>query len=133
MANTSLPNLTERTATANTDLIHVNSGGTDYKETKANFLSDVNSSISALNNSLTKYYDTGAYPDITIGSNHEASFDKPSAVVGKQIVAINILSWSSATGAFFIAGMYDAQTKFFVGGDAGVVIKGLNLRVWYKD
>lgn len=53
MANTSLPNLTERTATANSDLIHVNSGGTDYKETKANFLSDVNSSISALNNSLT--------------------------------------------------------------------------------
>ena len=53
MANTSLPSLTERTATANSDLIHVNSGGTDYKETKANFLSDVNSSIYALNNSLT--------------------------------------------------------------------------------
>ena len=53
MANTSLPNLTERTTTANSDLIHVNSGGTDYKETKANFLSDVNSSITSLNNSLT--------------------------------------------------------------------------------
>ena len=53
MANTSLPNLTERTATASSDLIHVNSGGTDYKETKANFLSDVNSSITSLNNSLT--------------------------------------------------------------------------------
>lgn len=53
MANTSLPNLTERTATANSDLIHVNSGGTDYKETKANFLSDVNASINSLNNSLT--------------------------------------------------------------------------------
>lgn len=52
MANTSLPNLTERTATASSDLIHVNSGGTDYKETKANFLSDVNSSITSLNNSL---------------------------------------------------------------------------------
>lgn len=52
MANTSLPALTERTATANSDLIHVNSGGTDYKETKANFLSDVNASINSLNNSL---------------------------------------------------------------------------------
>lgn len=62
MANTSLPNLTERTATANSDLIHVNSGGTDYKETKGNFLSDVNSSISALNNSLTNwnYYQIGS-------------------------------------------------------------------------
>ena len=95
--------------------------------------SDVPDKVISESNSLTKYYDTGAYPDITIGSNHEASFDKPSAVVGKQIVAINILSWSSTTGAFFIASMYDAQTKFFVGGDAGVVIKGLNLRVWYKD
>ena len=54
MANTSLPNLTERTATASSDLIHVNSGGTDYKETKANFLSDVNSSITSLNNSLAR-------------------------------------------------------------------------------
>lgn len=38
MANKSLTDLTARTATADTDLIHVNSGGTDYKETKANFL-----------------------------------------------------------------------------------------------
>ena len=59
MANTSLPNLTERTATANSDLIHVNSGGTDYKETKGNFLSDVNSSISALNNSLANKLNNG--------------------------------------------------------------------------
>lgn len=74
MANTSLPNLTERTATANSDLIHVNSGGTDYKETKANFLSDVNSSITSLNNSLATKTGTyknapdfsGAYPSVTI-------------------------------------------------------------------
>lgn len=33
-----LPDIPERTATAGTDLIHVNSGGSDYKQTKANFL-----------------------------------------------------------------------------------------------
>ena len=38
MPNQSLVDLTERTATADTDLIHVNSGGTDYKQTKINFL-----------------------------------------------------------------------------------------------
>lgn len=38
MAKKSLTDLTERTATATTDLIHVNSGGTDYKETKINIL-----------------------------------------------------------------------------------------------
>lgn len=34
----SLLDLTARTATADSDLIHVNSGGTDYKETKQDFL-----------------------------------------------------------------------------------------------
>lgn len=38
MPNQSLVDLTERTATADTDLVHVNSGGSDYKQTKANFL-----------------------------------------------------------------------------------------------
>lgn len=38
MANKSLTDLTARTATADSDLIHVNSGGTDYKETKSDFL-----------------------------------------------------------------------------------------------
>lgn len=33
-----LTDLTARTATADSDLIHVNSGGVDYKETKADFL-----------------------------------------------------------------------------------------------
>ena len=38
MPNQSLVDLTERTATAGSDLIHVNSGGSDYKQTKENFL-----------------------------------------------------------------------------------------------
>lgn len=52
MANKNLTDLTARTATADSDLIHVNSGGTDYKETKANFLSNITSSISSINSSL---------------------------------------------------------------------------------
>lgn len=54
MANKNLTDLTARTATADSDLIHVNSGGTDYKETKANFLSNITSSISSINSSLAK-------------------------------------------------------------------------------
>ena len=38
MANKNLTDLTARTATADSDLIHVNSGGVDYKESKADFL-----------------------------------------------------------------------------------------------
>ena len=33
--------LTARTATADSDILHVNSGGTDYKQTKANFTKDI--------------------------------------------------------------------------------------------
>lgn len=221
MANKSLTDLTARTATADSDLLHINSGGTDYKETKQNFLQgslfhDFNytqditvqadallpfgtyigrissyghqsetgvpdndsyyvyvertsysniyvritsvgqggttyykiksvqgwasswtkeptrSEITSLNNSLPKSYDTGILSDITIASNREASIDKPSALIGKEIISINILSWSSASGVFFIAGMYDASPRFFIGGDPGTVIRGLNLRIWYK-
>lgn len=38
MANKSLTDLVARTATALTDLLHINSGGTDYKQTKHDFL-----------------------------------------------------------------------------------------------
>lgn len=38
MANKSLTDLVARTATALTDLLHINSGGTDYKQTKQDFL-----------------------------------------------------------------------------------------------
>ena len=41
MANKSLTDLTARTATADSDLLHINSGGTDYKETKADFADDL--------------------------------------------------------------------------------------------
>lgn len=90
MANTSLPNLTERTATANSDLIHVNSGGTDYKETKANFLSDVNSSISALNNSLTNSLKLGDWT---------ANLTLPYTPTSDGFISV-WLNPSSASGAY---------------------------------
>lgn len=53
MPNQNLTDLTARTTTADTDLIHVNSGGTDYKETKANFLSDIKTTLTSVNNTVT--------------------------------------------------------------------------------
>ena len=38
MANKSLTDLTARTSTEDTDLIHVNASGTDYKQTKSDFM-----------------------------------------------------------------------------------------------
>lgn len=129
-----LYNLTAVTTVNDSDLLHVNQGSvsSDKKVTKQNLLKEVNSSITSINNSLPKSYDTGILSDITIASNREASIDKPSSLIGKEIISINILSWSSASGVFFIAGMYDASPQFFIGGDPGTVIRGLNLRIWYK-
>lgn len=47
-----LPALDERTATARSDLMLINSGGADFKETKENFLADVYSSIDTVNGNL---------------------------------------------------------------------------------
>ena len=52
MANQSLTDLTARTSTADTDLIHVNSGGTDYKQAKSDFTKDIVTKITFNNTSL---------------------------------------------------------------------------------
>lgn len=53
-----LYNLTEVSTVNNSDLLHVNQGSvsSDKKVTKANLLKEVNSSITSLNNSLTKCF-----------------------------------------------------------------------------
>ena len=51
MPNQSLVDLTQRTATADTDLIHVNSGGSDYKQAKSNFTADLATNVSFNNTS----------------------------------------------------------------------------------
>lgn len=222
MPNQSLVDLTERTATADTDLVHVNSGGTDYKQTKANFLQGdlyhvfdntsllttqidalpnmgtffgrissygaqavtgvpVNSNgdvfvqkfngnyivvdfrlignsdatyrkcknggtwesswtqlpsrseITSLNNSVVKYYDAPAVASVTIGSGGYTELSRPSAVVGKHILAISVLNWSAASGAFNAAILRDTGTRYMVYGTPGVTITNLELRWVYQD
>lgn len=61
-----LYNLTAVTTVNDSDLLHVNQGSvsSDKKVTKQNLLKEVNSSITSLNNSLTK-----SYGDVTKASN----------------------------------------------------------------
>lgn len=106
MANTSLPNLTERTATASSDLIHVNSGGTDYKETKANFLSDVNSSITSLNSSLTNSFLIGSKTDIV---SSIANF----RIGGSTSEILVLAAWINNINAFCIP-FTDANGNWYV-------------------
>lgn len=143
MANTSLPNLTERTATANTDLIHVNSGGTDYKETKANFLSDVNSSISALNNSLANIRTNGQFlgymdkytTNISISSDNSYArigdvYDDFGVPSGAYITNFSIRGWSGASGTLMLMAGSDGKTIYVMSNKAGT-IGSITVRVWY--
>lgn len=119
MANTSLPNLTERTATANSDLIHVNSGGTDYKETKGNFLSDINSSISALNNSLTKSSGTFSANNGTVSSDKLYKFNDLVVFQFTFVASSNIPSGSSGQGFVTLPSGYRPEVGIGISGQLG--------------
>lgn len=81
MPNQSLVDLTERTATADTDLIHVNSGGSDYKQTKANFTSDLAKEISfSTSSTLTSQVDAlsvGGYYGFIASYGHQSATGMP--------------------------------------------------------
>lgn len=81
MPNQSLVDLTERTATADSDLIHVNSGGSDYKQTKENFTSDLAKEISfSTSSTLTSQIDAlspGAYYGFILSYGHQTATGMP--------------------------------------------------------
>lgn len=137
MANKNLTDLTARTATAGSDLIHVNSGGTDYKETKANFLQDVNSSISSLNSSLTNsklHCADNYFSNISVGSALyvdlgviESVFDIPA---GSYIVSAFIRGWSGNPGALSLA-ISSTGTHLYLMCSATGTVSSVTVRVWY--
>ena len=100
MPNQSLTDLTERSTTADTDLIHVNSGGTDYKETKANFLSNITSDISSINSSLSNKQD-----DL-----------KWTMVYNQSISPSSTYSFSSSAGRLYLVvfGTWNYKGVYFV-------------------
>lgn len=102
MANKSLTDLTARTATADSDLIHVNSGGTDYKETKANFLSNITSSISSINSSLTN--------SLVVGDPYVASVSLSTA--GIQFVDVQDITTTPSKSGYNFVGWQFQSTSY---------------------
>jgi hypothetical protein len=80
VANRSLLDLTELTTTADTDLLHVNSGGTDYKESKFNFLQGSIHVTFSTTSSLTDQLDalqTGTYLGSILSNGHQTETGVP--------------------------------------------------------
>lgn len=76
-----LTELAERTATADTDLMHINSGGTDYKETKENFIKNLCKEATFNNTStLTSQIDAlpvGNYYGFLLAYGHQTETEMP--------------------------------------------------------
>lgn len=130
-----LYNLTAVTTVNDSDLLHVNQGSvsSDKKVTKQNLLKEVNSSISSINNSLAKSYDQPTIATITIGSSGYYELSKPTTVKNKHILAISIINYSTAGGAFNVAPISDYNNTFMVFGTPNITITNLELRWVYTD
>ena len=81
--------------------------------------------------SLIKHYDDSALGDITIPNTGYYRIYKPSSVVGKMILSVEVLTWTSNTGSFNVITMNDNNSNAYVVGEPGVQIKGLTLRWIY--
>lgn len=114
MANKSLTDLTARTATADSDLIHVNSGGTDYKETKLNFLkASFGIEFSNTTNITTQadaLPDTGTYYGTLISSGHQVETGTPAATFWY----VRVLCLSSYYKVIDLWGVDDPQANHYV-------------------
>ena len=137
MANKNLTDLTARTATADSDLLHVNSGGTDYKETKANFLSNITSSISSINSSLTNsklHNADNTFTNVSIGSSLYADLGVIESVfsipAGSYIVSAFVRGWSQNPGALSLV-VSSNGTHLYLMCSAQGTVGSVTVRVWY--
>lgn len=221
------PNLPVRTATADSDLIHVNSGGVDYKQTKESFVTDLSrmvffetsstltsqvdalpnswgdyygvllayghqtetgmpensvfyvhvnvidgnyrwiearvtgntyneymnvksagvwsgwilkpkrSEITSINSSLAnkssiKYFNGTEDVTLTIPTTGYYQLPRPTAVQGKNVFSIAVVSWASNTGAFWIV-PYGTSTYDYVVGASGTQVRTLRVRYWWLE
>lgn len=105
MANKSLTDLTARTTTEDSDLLHVNSGGTDYKETKLNFLQGNIYKIFSKESNLTSQVDAlpeGTYIGkvngatiATTGTPANTSYYVEVQVTSATYASIRLMSYSA--------------------------------------
>ena len=109
-----LPDIPERTDTADTDLVLVNSGGSDYKQIKLNFLKgnlaitfDQTSLITAQADALP---DTGTYFGTLVSSGHQTETGTPLATFWY----VRILCLSSYYRVIDLWGVDDPQANHYV-------------------
>lgn len=96
MANKSLTDLTARTATADSDLLHINSGGTDYKQTKNNFCSD-----------LTKY---NAFSSASSILSQVDALPEASSYLGKVSSATIATTLVPENGSYYVEVIVSSTT-----------------------
>lgn len=106
-----LTELTARTDTANSDLIHVNSGGSDYKQTKQNFLLGEFKHTFATNEDLTTQVDAlqtaGTYFGSCAAYNHKDEVNVP--INTSMLVCARVFNSQFAEIEIHVVGQGDAR------------------------
>lgn len=73
--------------------------------------------------------DATARANITVDSDNNVRIDPPSLPSGARIIAVSALSWTSASGAFWIS-PYGNVTSYLIA-KSDTTINGLRCRFWY--
>lgn len=115
MANKSLTDLTALTATADSDLLHINSGGTDYKESKSNFLCGDFNHVFANNTLLTTQADAlpskpGVYHGYCAASGHQTELGIPI----NSAIYITVKFWVANYGEIDIQDVTNPENAHYV-------------------
>lgn len=113
MANKSLTDLTARTATADSDLLHINSGGTDYKETKSDFLEGEFNTYFTNNSLLTTQVDSLTKQGTYFGRIEAYGHTTETGVPVNEYCWVKVLIYSSAMRTIEIWGMNSFDTKHY--------------------
>lgn len=112
MANKSLTDLTARTATADSDLLHINSGGTDYKETKQNFLQGAIHTTFGISSTLTSQIDAlpvGTYVGTISSNGHQTETGVPK----NSSFYVNCYKYSASSVICYITSFTGISELYF--------------------
>lgn len=107
----SLLDLTARTATADSDLIHVNSEGTDYKETKLDFLQGglaVDWATDSLLTSQVNALPKGSYFGVILSNNHQTETGVPQ----NASYYVHAFNYSNASGIIYLTQMNNGDCYY---------------------
>jgi len=81
---------------------------------------------------IIKSYTTTSGSNYTVATSNSININRPSSLVGKDVIAITAYVWTSNTGAFSLIPYNSGnKDKDYIVGESGTTINGLQVTYWY--